>query len=125
MLQKNKYSITVALIIMCLSLTSSDTFDKVSYINIPFLDKIVHFGMYFFLMLIILFENRKSYFTTGQLFLISLIPLFYGVLMEVLQSALTTSRSGSLYDIIFNSAGILVSLSFWLWIKPFNKERIR
>jgi VanZ family protein len=125
MLKKNIFSIIVALIIMYLSLTSSDSFEKVSFFNIPFLDKIIHFGMYFGLMLVIIFENRKTLKSIGHLFLIALIPLFYGILMEILQSTLTISRSGSFYDVIFNSAGILVSLLFWLWIKPLEKETIR
>jgi VanZ family protein len=125
MVKKNIFSILVALLIMYLSLTSSDTFNKVSLFNIPFLDKIVHFGMYFVLMSVILFENRKTFISTGHIFLIALIPLFYGILMEILQSALTVSRSGSFYDVVFNSVGILVSLLLWLWIKPLTKETIR
>jgi VanZ family protein len=124
MVKKNIFSILVALFIMYLSLTSQDTFDNVSVFNIPFFDKIAHFGMYFSLMSVIIFENRKSLKSTSQLFLISLIPLFYGILMEILQSTLTDSRSGSFYDVVFNSAGILVSLLLWLWIKPLIKETI-
>ena len=125
MVKKNIFSILVALLIMYLSLTGSDTFEKVSFFNIPFLDKIVHFGMYFVLMSVMIFENRKTLKSTLHLFLIALIPLFYGILMEILQLILTVSRSGSFYDVIFNSAGILVSLLLWLWVKPLIKETIR
>ena len=125
MVKKNILSILVALIIMYLSLTSSDTFNKVKFVNIPFLDKIIHFGMYFVLMSVILFENRKKLKSPGKLFLISLIPFFYGVLMEILQFSLTISRSGSLYDVIFNSTGILLSMLLWLWMKPYKKLSVR
>ena len=47
MVKKNTFSILVALLIMSLSLTGSDTFKKVSISNIPHLDKLVHLGMYF------------------------------------------------------------------------------
>jgi VanZ family protein len=124
MLKKNILSILVTLIITYLSLTSSHTFDKVPFINIPYLDKIVHFCMYFGLMSVILFENRKTIKSTRQIFLIALIPLFYGILMEILQETLTTTRSGSVFDAIFNLAGILVSILIWLWIKPSTKETI-
>jgi len=110
---------------MYLSLTSSDTFDKVKFINISFLDKIVHFGMYFVLMSVILFGNRKTLKNTAHLFLISLIPFVYGILMEILQFTLTISRTGSIYDIIFNSAGILCSLLLWRWLNPYNNFIIR
>jgi VanZ family protein len=125
MLKKNIFSILLALFIMYLSLTSSNTFKKVSLLNLPFQDKIVHFGMYFSLMSVIVFENRKIIKSSSQLFLIAIIPFIYGILMEILQSILTTSRSGSYYDVIFNVAGILVSVLLCLWIKPFTKETIK
>jgi VanZ family protein len=121
MIKKNILSILVALIIMYLSLASADTFDKVSFINFPNIDKVVHFGMYFGLMSVIIFENRKTIKGTSHLFIIGLIPLFYGILMELLQSILTVSRFASIFDVLFNSLGILISILLWLWIKPYIK----
>jgi VanZ family protein len=118
MIKKNFFSILVAVIILYLSLTSSHTFNKVSFFNIPFFDKIVHFGMYFVLMSVIILENRHSIKSNRHLILTALIPLFYGILMEIFQVVFTTTRYGSIYDVISNSAGIIVSLLLWLWIKP-------
>jgi VanZ family protein len=67
---------------------------------------------------VIILENRKSVKTNFHLFLLALIPFSYGILMEVLQSTVTTSRSASLYDVMVNSAGIITSILLWLWIKP-------
>lgn len=125
MIKRNIFSILVALLIMYLSLASSDTFEDVPLIDIPFLDKIVHLGMYFGLMSVIIFENRKLLKSTNHLFLISLIPLFYGILMEILQTSITNTRYGSFFDVVSNYAGVLVSLLLWLWIKPLLKEPIR
>jgi VanZ family protein len=125
MIKKNKFSILVTLIITYLSLTSSHTFDNVPLINIPNFDKIVHFGMYFSLMSVIIFENNKSIKNTSRLFLIGLIPLFYGILMEILQAAFTVTRSGSIYDALANGAGVLASILLWLWIKPIKKQMIK
>ncbi len=122
MVKKNIFSILVALIILYLSLTSSDTFNKVSFIKIPNFDKIVHFGMYFGLMSVIILENRKTLRSTVHLFMAALIPLFYGILMEILQSTLTLTRTGSFYDAIANLAGILFSLLIWSGIKLLIKE---
>lgn len=121
MLKKNIFSIIVALIIMYLSMTSSHTFDKVPAFNIPDFDKLVHFGMYFGLMLVITIGNRKSINSVSHLFLISLIPLSYGILIEILQATLTETRSGNFYDAIADSAGILASILMCLWIKPLKK----
>jgi len=118
MVWKNKLSILVALIILYLSLANANNFDKLPLSDLPIADSIIHFGMYFGLMSAIIIENRKALTKNGRLLIISLIPLFYGFLMELLQILITTTRTGSLSDIIFNSAGILISVLIWLLIKP-------
>jgi VanZ family protein len=125
MVKKNIFSLSVALIILYLSLASSETFENVSIFDISYMDKIVHFCMYLGLMSVIIFENRNSIKTFLQLFLTALIPFSYGILMEVLQSTVTTSRSASLFDVIANSTGILTSVLLWLWIKPHITGKIR
>lgn len=126
MIKKNIISVTVALVIMYLSLSNANTFDKVSIFNFPFMDKIVHFGMYFALMSSIIFENRKSFKNLRGLLLAAPIPLLYGILMEILQSTITVNRSGSVFDVLANSVGIIVSVLVWLWVKPLiMKETVR
>ena len=122
MVKKNILSILVALIILYLSLASSDTFKNVPLIDIPNFDKVVHFLMYFGLMSVIIFENRRTIKSNKQLFLISLIPFFYGILMELLQSALTSTRSCSFFDAAFDAIGIIASILLWLRLKPFLKD---
>ncbi len=81
--------------------------------------------MYFTLMSAILFENRKSLRGTSHLFLIALLPLFYGILMEVLQFSLTETRSGNIYDVFANSSGILISILIWPWCNNLIKKIFR
>jgi VanZ family protein len=118
MIKKNIFTILVTLIITYLSLANSHTFDKIPLVYFPNFDKIVHLGMYFGLMSVIILENRKTIKRTFSLFLIGIIPLFYGILMEFLQSTLTVTRSGSFYDALADAAGVLLSILLWLWIKP-------
>ena len=125
MLRNNKFSIIVALIIAYLSLAGSQSFDEVPLFDIPFLDKLVHFGMYFVFMSVMIFEKRKTIKNTPHLLLLSLIPLSYGLLMEILQLTITETRSGDAFDFLSNAAGTLVSLLVWLWIKPTLKETVR
>jgi VanZ family protein len=125
MIKKYKFSILVALVILYLSLANSHTFDKVPVFNIPYFDKIVHFGMYFGLMLMIIIENRRSVRSIKHLFSLSLIPLFYGIIIEIMQSFLTVTRSGNFYDAIADLAGILVSVLIFTFIKPLKKEIFR
>jgi|WetSurMetagenome_2_1015567.scaffolds.fasta_scaffold124039_1 VanZ family protein len=122
MIKHNIISILTSLIILYLSLANSDTFDQMPLINIPNFDKIVHFGMYFTLMSAILFENRKVLKTNKYILLSSLIPVSYGILMEILQGTITTTRSASIYDILFNTAGSLTSCLIFIWITT-RKEK--
>jgi VanZ family protein len=126
MIKRNIFSILVALIILYLSLANAHTFDKVSsIIDFPNIDKVVHFGMYFSLMMVLVFENRKIIKGFRNLFIIGLIPFSFGILMEILQATLTVTRTGSVFDALANGAGILVSIFLWLLIKPLKKEIIR
>jgi len=100
-------------------MTNSDTFDKVPIINIPNIDKIIHFGMYFGLTSVLILENRKALRGAYSLILIAFIALFYGILIEFMQAAFTVTRTGNIYDALADLAGILASILLWLWLKPF------
>jgi VanZ family protein len=117
MIKKNIFSIITALIILYLSMANSHTFDNV-HINVPYFDKLVHFGMYFGLMSVMILENLKTIKATRILFMLGLIPLSYGIMIEIMQSTLTSTRSGSVFDALADAAGIILSILFWLWIRP-------
>jgi VanZ family protein len=125
MIKKNILSILVAVLIAYLSLSESDNFNKVSFLNFPGADKIVHFLMYFAFMSVIVFENRKNIGKIPALLLISLIPFFYGALMEVLQTLLTSTRIGSALDLLSDLAGVLFTVVICLIIRPVRKQIIK
>ena len=125
MIKKNIFSIIVALIILYLSVSGSENYDNISIFNFPGADYLVHFIMYFVFMGVIVFEHRKDIYKISRLFLISLIPLFYGALMELLQLLFTVSRTGSWYDLLFNLTGIIASVIICITIKPIRKVLIR
>ncbi|OFX42657.1 MAG: hypothetical protein A2X05_09335 [Bacteroidetes bacterium GWE2_41_25] len=91
----------------------------------PHFDKIAHFGMYFILMSVIIFETRKATLKRFSLFLMALFPFFYGTLLEILQSTITTTRNGSLYDVIFNTLGIILSIFTWIVLRSVYTEKFR
>jgi VanZ family protein len=125
MIRKNLYSILVALLLLYLSLTNSEKFQNTPFSNIPYVDKMVHFGMYFVMMSVIIIEHRKSIRNSINLFLFALIPLSYGVLMEILQATITVTRTGDFYDALADAAGVLASVILWILIRPALKERVR
>jgi VanZ family protein len=106
-------------IITFLSLISFKDLDS-EEINIPNLDKIVHFFFYFVAAILgsLLIRER----TKGQLsksrsaILATLAVIVYGIIIEVLQSTFTQYRSGEIYDVFANSlgaffgAGLIISL---------------
>ena len=114
MIRKNIFSIIVALVILLLSLLGSGTLEKVDFMDLTFTDKIAHFGMYFGFASVIIYENRKKMMFSAIYIVAALVPFFYGILMEFLQEFITTTRSGNIYDVIFNTAGIIASLIIWL-----------
>ncbi len=125
MIRKNIFSILVALLLLFLSLTNPGRFGQVNLASLPNFDKIVHFGMYFLMMSVIILEHRKNIRNPANLFLLALIPLSYGILIEILQATLTSTRSGDFIDALFDAAGILVSVLLWLIFGPVRKETVR
>lgn len=116
MVKKNIYSFLVALIIMYLSLAGSDAFEKVPFYYFQGIDKVVHAGMYFTLMSVIVLEHKIEKSVLPKLLLVSVIPLSYGIIMEFCQSLLTTTRSASIYDAFANLAGILLAVfAFYIY----------
>jgi VanZ family protein len=104
---------------------NADELNKIPLIGIPHIDKIAHFGMYFLLMSLIIFETNRALIRNRSLLLLSLYPFFYGIVLEILQSATTDSRYGSFYDVIFNTLGIIMSVLLWLLLKSVCKEKFR
>jgi VanZ family protein len=125
MIRKNLFSILVALVLLFLSLTNADSFSRIELGDFPNFDKLVHFGMYFILMSVIIIEHRKNLSNPLNLFLLALIPLTYGILMEILQLTLTSTRSGDFYDALADAAGVLTSALIWLIIKYFSGNTVR
>lgn len=124
MLRNNKFSIIVALVILVLSLTSSQTFSNSGLIDIPYIDKMAHFGFYFLFMSVIIIEHRNTLLNTRQLLLASLVPFGFGTIIELLQSGIDIlNRSGEILDLISNLAGITAALFLWLFIRPFYHKQ--
>lgn len=95
------------------SITSGDTIDKISWINIPHFDKIVHFIWYSVLYLFwyswLIMKYTNCVNLNCRIFLVFIIIL-YGLLMELLQMFFAYQRSFELYDILINSIGTCSAL---------------
>jgi VanZ family protein len=123
MIRKNKFSIIFSLVILYLSLANAKTFESAGLFDIPYLDKFVHFGLYFLFMAVIILEHNNSFTNTRQLIVIALIPVLFGGLIELCQGGFTTTRKADVLDFMFNTAGTATAVCIWLFYKPYyNKE---
>jgi VanZ family protein len=100
-------SILWTLIILYLSLGKMPDDDSVK-INIPHLDKVVHFTMYFVYTALLLIEGKSQ--KKRAILVIALYSISFGILMEILQHIFFTYRSGDFFDFLFNTMGVVTSL---------------
>ncbi len=99
-------SILIALIILWLSLTGGKSLIPGRMMSIPYIDKIGHFGMYTFFSAVLLLDSCRWKESRKIRYIILLIPVFFGILIEGLQMTVTTSRSAEVGDMIANTAGV-------------------
>jgi VanZ family protein len=108
LLQANAYLIATGLtaFIAYLSL------DSFSEINMPIdnFDKVFHSLAYFFLALSWFFAVEKSHSIFKYRIVVAFLVIIFGIIIEVLQSSLTTYRTADYYDIMANSFGILIAM---------------
>ena len=73
-------------------------------------DKYLHFIAYFGLSTIWYFALRNRVQKKVFNFFVPLGLIFYGIILELLQSGITTYRTGDIYDALANTAGVIVGL---------------
>jgi VanZ family protein len=123
MIRKYRFSLIIALVILILSLASPSAFDEVDFMDMSFSDKIVHMGMYFTLMSVITWESIRITEKPGVIYLAGFIAFIYGILMEVFQELFTLNRTWSIWDALFNTIGILISIVLWQVIRHRLKNK--
>lgn len=104
-----------ALLIAVLSLLPASSLDGSLFPMIPSFDKWVHAILYFILTIFFLYELLACRKTLRRFFILLLIPLGYGILMEILQELFTAQRSGDYMDVLANAMGI--ALAWFLFVR--------
>ena len=72
-------------------------------------DKYLHFIAYFGLSTIWYFALRDKIQKRLFNFFVPLALIFYGIILEGLQSGVTTYRTGDIYDALANTVGVVMS----------------
>mgnify|MGYP002398747047 CR=1 FL=1 len=95
------FAITVA------SLVSVNSFSKIKSVGN---DKIAHFLFYFFFVIFWGLAKRQNHSNRKYNFLIFIFAMSYGLIIEVLQATLTSTRQADFYDFLANTIGALTAL---------------
>jgi VanZ family protein len=110
----------VFLLILFASIIPASEVQKVTFFYIPNFDKLVHLGMYFCFSFLLIYDTIKAKlgFSNKKIFLLSAITaLIYGGSLEIVQGALTSSRSADIIDFLFNAIGVLLAVVLWLMLR--------
>lgn len=107
-------SIVWAVFILVLCGIPGNQVNKVKFIDIPHLDKFVHFFLYFAFTLLLISENNKQKnfrkVTVDAILVAATISLSYGALIEILQKVLFINRGADIWDMIANTFGFLAAV---------------
>lgn len=86
-------------------------------------DKMLHALAYFFLAFIWFFyyfmKKPQDFKVNRGFFKISILVILFGMLIEVLQGALTSYRQPDWADILANTTGVVIALLFFIVFKSF------
>jgi VanZ family protein len=113
MVKKNILPIIIAAGILLLSLSGSESLGRINFLGLKHADKIVHSAMYFVLTFVLLYQNRSVIDRPKSLFILAVIPLLFGAIVEFLQTWITTTRRGDVFDFLFNILGIVLAIIVW------------
>ena len=113
------YWLTLVTMVTISCLTLMDFSDIKKTESIAHLDKIVHLVMYFGFCAIFWFESLKHSAGIIRWYMILdtiVFPIAFGGLMEYLQSAMTSYRTGDFMDFVYNIAGVLCATVFSIFV---------
>lgn len=100
-------------VVLVLSVISGNIVNEVPVMKIPHIDKVAHFGMYFVLAFLLIydFHHNNPGLSLFKAYLFSvIIALIYGGSIEIIQTIPVLHRSCDIYDIIANSSGVFFAM---------------
>ncbi len=78
-----------------------------------------YFGLAFIWFFYIFMKKPEEYHLKGAFIKVSLVVVAFGILIEVLQGALTSYRQPDWADILANTIGVLIALGVFLFFRKF------
>lgn len=120
---KKPFSITIiwALLILLICLIPGNNISKFNRIDVPYLDKLIHFFMYLVLSILLVSTIRRSSIYNKKpilaYFLIVLAAVTYGGIIELLQNYDVFARDSDHLDFFANTAGVISGLFIYFLLK--------
>jgi VanZ family protein len=102
---KHKYFILAVAYTVWLTVLSLTPLNNVPLPEIQFGDKVVHFFLYFFLIIVWLLACQKLW--QYKYYFITVIIL-WGIIIEFLQEYFIAFRTGDIYDALANGVGAII-----------------
>jgi len=108
-----------AVIIFILCSVPGDSLPHTSMIQIPYFDKMVHFGLFFIMGILLISELKyqTNLGTSSIIIIVFAIVAVYGGSIEVLQEHFFINRSGDFWDLCADIAGGLCSVPMYAILK--------
>ena len=117
LIKKYYLSIIVALLIIWLSLSDSNSINPARLFSFPYSDKVSHLLAYSGLTLVLLFDSCNRSIRGKINYAILLIPVLLGLVLEYLQYLVTKTRQAEMLDFLADLAGIVLCLLFIFVLK--------
>ncbi|SKB46876.1 VanZ like family protein [Salegentibacter holothuriorum] len=127
-----KFLVTkIALFVACfytilLTVSSLVKLGKISVGSFSPTDKLLHLGAYFGLLVLwkvyFMLKNEPKSTYKNNLFKIAGLAALFGMLIELLQGVLTSYREPDWFDILANTAGILLAVIIFLFFEKSLKR---
>lgn len=107
-------SLTWALLILLACLMPGSSLNRVTDFDLPHFDKVVHFGIFFILTVLLLSDFNKQETTKitrkKKMLVAALVAFAYGLAIELFQLILIQSRSAEVLDVFANGIGIILAV---------------
>ncbi len=120
-LRYNLPGIVWSLIILILLGLPDNNLPDISFLNIPYFDKIVHIFLFLVFLFLLAYwfakQNRFNILHQKFLLLSLLTGVIYGGLTEILQEVVFIERTSNFFDFIADVAGCLIGLLFFFFLK--------
>lgn len=110
---------------MCYLLFSpSGNLPKTGLVNIPHIDKIVHWGMFGILTLVYMYDAKKNQLSLQKtLWFLVVFSFLFGTASELIQYGFIAGRSGSFLDFVADISGVIMGIAFVLTFRWLIKKR--